>query len=324
MTGHFINVSLRSRLVRRLRMHLRVPLIIASFFLLSACSTLQYYGQSIQGQAEIISKSKPVHVLITETPDSDLSQQLRLVQQLLEFAEDEFLLPNSGSYTHYADVQRPYVLWNVFATPRLSLQPKEWCYPVIGCLSYRGYFHKQDARDLADDLKQEGYDVFVGGVTAYSTLGWFQDPVLNTMLNRGESYLARVIFHELAHQKLYVSNDTGFNEAFADSVAEIALQQWLIEHHPADVAHKQLQRQQREKEFVSLLLRYRNQLQELYKSGLADTAKLDHKQKLFDALQYDYQTLRMNWNGASEYDSWFNAEVNNARIICRQHLPFPG
>ena len=289
-------------------------LLILSIPFMTGCSHIAYYSQSVGGQFEIISRAEPIDDVLNSDSPETLKQQLRLVQRLVRFAEQYYHLNNDGSYLEYADVERPYVLWNVFATPSLSLTPKQWCHPIIGCLSYRGYFAKADALALAQALEADDYDVFVGGVTAYSTLGWFKDPVLNTMLDRGEDYLARVIFHELAHQKLYIPDDTEFNEAFADAVADIALRQWLLENQQGETSRLALLNQERETMFVELILRYREKLQTLFNSKVNDEIKRREKHALFDAMQDDYLAMRSDWHEGDNYDGWFAQPVNNARI----------
>src|SRR5690606_9273372 len=178
-------------------------------------------------------------------------------------------------------------------TPELSLQNRQWCYLIAGCLSYRGYFSEESAQRFAQELKSQGDDVFVGGVTAYSTLGWFADPILNTMLGRGDFYLARVIFHELAHQKVYIKNDTEINEAFADTVAETGLRRWFDSHYnSAIISQEQFETAQREEdEFVELVLKYRTLLEDLYQSGITDTQKRLQKNILFEQMKNEYQAM---------------------------------
>ena len=187
-----------------------------------------YYTQAVRGQLEVMSKREPIDVVINASDTSaDLSRRLRLVKEARQFSVDELLLPDNDSYRSYADIERDYVVWNVFAAPEFSLEPKRWCFPVAGCVSYRGYFSQDAADRKAGQLRDDGYDVAVGSVAAYSTLGKFSDPVLNTMMRWEDVDLIATIFHELAHQVLYVKNDTEFNESFATAVEEIAVERWL-------------------------------------------------------------------------------------------------
>jgi predicted aminopeptidase len=178
----------------------------------SACSSLDYYKQALSGQMEVVSKREPLDEVV-QSPDTPepLRARLRTIQRMRDFASSELALPNNGSYRSYADLGRPFVVWNVFASPELSLEPMEWCYPFVGCLSYRGYFERDEAVQLAAELDGQGMEAWVGGVPAYSTLGWFDDPLLNTFVAWPEGRLAELIFHELAHQRLYLGGETEFN-----------------------------------------------------------------------------------------------------------------
>lgn len=296
-------------------MFLRYRFMLCCVTLLSGCTSLSYYSQSIGGHMDVIRKTQDINTVINQsgTPAAT-RQKLELSLELLEFAEHTLLLPNNGSYRAYADLGRPYVLWNVFATPELSLQAKSWCYIFVGCLSYRGYFAKQDALDLATQLQQQGFDVHVGGVAAYSTLGWFKDPLLNTMFQHDDLYLARIIFHELAHQKLYVKDDPEFNEAFADSIAIIGLDRWLEEKAYQQRYQSLLDEQEYERQFVQLLLSYKQQLQNVYESTDGDEYKRQEKQRLLAKLETDYIALSKSWNGYRGFDTWFDRPVNNARL----------
>jgi len=291
------------------------PILLSGlFFSLAACSSIEYYRQSVSGHVSIIIQRQAVSELIN-TPDApmDLRQKLVFTQKVLAFARQHLSLPNNGSYEDYADINREYAVWNVFATPELSLKPSEWCFLIVGCLKYRGYFKKQDAIHFAEQLKQQGFDVYLGGVTAYSTLGWFDDPVLNTMFNSSKADLARVIFHELAHQKIYIKNDTEFNEALADAIAEIGLAR-LMESHPG-ILDGNIQTERKYDAAVSeLILKYRARLQGLYESNLTAPDKYRQKEHLFNQLRKDYIALRDSNDAGADYDNWFLTEINNAKI----------
>lgn len=196
----------------------------ACLLLASGC----YYTQALRGQLEVLGKREPIDAVIADpdTPE-ELARRLELVADAREFAITELGLPDNGSYTSYADLERDFVVWNVFATPEFSLRPKQWCYPIVGCVAYRGYFREAAAASTADRLAEAGYDVYLGGVSAYSTLGRFEDPVLNTMMRWDDVQLVSVLFHELAHQLLYIKGDTAFNESFATAVEEIGIERFL-------------------------------------------------------------------------------------------------
>ena len=190
---------------------------------LAGCAQLQYYFQAAQGQYALWSDARPIEDWLGD-PATDPVLKARLEKALLirRFAVRQLGLPDNASYKNYAALSRPFVLWNVVATPELSLRPIQWCFPIAGCVSYRGYYSKQDALAYAAELRAEGDDVQVGGVPAYSTLGWFSDPLLSTFINYSDAELARMVFHELAHQVVYVPGDSQFNEAFATSVGRPA------------------------------------------------------------------------------------------------------
>lgn len=264
---------------------------------------------------EVMGHRQPVQDYLRKHPgDTATVEKLQLVEKLLHFAHTELYLPDNGSYRSYSDIGRDFVLWNVFAAPELSLQPKQWCYLIVGCLGYRGYYTRQDAVNLATDLKDKGYDVYMGGVAAYSTLGWFSDPVLNTMLRWDDRYLARVIFHELAHQKLYVRDDTEFNEAFADAVATIAVSRWIEKTSSPESVIRYNEELARDERFHELVLDYRTRLDTIYQSGLPDSLKRTHKERLLNDLQRDYQRLRESWGDDDRYDRWMTGNLNNARL----------
>ncbi|MBM2829363.1 MAG: hypothetical protein HW411_153 [Gammaproteobacteria bacterium] len=303
-------------------------LLLVSFLVINtaACTSLSYYAQSIHGQLEILQKRESIDALLArdELPES-ISIQLSRVRQIRNFASAELGLPDNDSYRDYADLERDYVVWNVFATPDLSLKPLQWCFLIAGCLQYRGYFSEDAAREYAQELERQGYDVFVGGVAAYSTLGWFDDPVLNTMLRWDEAHLAKVIYHELAHQKIYIKDDTEFNEAFADTVALIGVQRWLDKFGKPSSLEKFKFKQSRENAFVDLVLTYRDRLDILYKSSEQDAAKRTKKAMLLGQMKKDYGHIRADWGDYDAYDAWFNNGLNNAKLmavaIYRDYLP---
>jgi len=290
-------------------------LILTGYLCLSGCSTLAYYAQSIHGHIEILSQRQPINKYLQErSRDSDTARKLRLVLDLLAFSNNELHLPDNGSYRSYSDIGREFVIWNVFATPRLSLQPEQWCYLIVGCLNYRGYYSKADAIGFTRKLDAQDFDVFMGGVAAYSTLGWFNDPVLNTMLRWNDAYLAKVIFHELAHQKLYIKDDTEFNEAFADTVAMIATGLWLRKTGSLKEYREFLMQQKYDRQFIELILEYKHKLSLLYASAQSDEDKLVQKQIIFHDLQDQFSHLRTSWLDYNVYDSWIEKDLNNAKL----------
>lgn len=288
--------------------------LIASILFLPACSQFSYYAQSINGQWEVNRLRKPIdNILANEKTSAALKKRLSLVKEARRFASQNLLLPENKSYTEYVDLQRDYIVWNIIHTKPLSIEAETSCFLVVGCLSYRGYFKKETAIENAKSLKAEGYDVYLGGVAAYSTLGWFNDPVLNTMMHWDDAKLISIIFHELAHQKLYINNDTEFNEAFADAVALIGLQKWLRDNNDEKTLQEHQHKEDIHKKFVALILDYRTQLEIVYNSQLSDDDKLKRKTIIFSGLTNAYNTLKLEWK-TDDYDNWFYHNLNNAKL----------
>ena len=289
--------------------------LLCATFMLGACSNLSYYTGLAKGQHELMSARVPIRDIVQdEKQDSALRERLSKVLDARAFATQQLRLPDNDSYTEYADLKRPYVVWNVFATPELSLKPIEHCFLFVGCLAYRGYFDQQKAQQQADELKLQGNDIYVSGIPAYSTLGWFDDPVINTMMNWSDAVLIGTVFHELAHQKLYIKDDTVFNESFANFVGEEGLREYLATRGGSSAA--EVLRKQREHRFIELVLSARRRLELLYKSNAPDQAKRDGKAVEFVRLRSEYQTLRENdWKDFSGYDRWFSSDLNNARLL---------
>lgn len=289
-----------------------VPLAVA--VLLNGCTSLGYYGQLATGQLQLLQARKPVpEVLADPATTPALRAHLEQAEQARAFASEHLKLPDNRSYRVYADIGRPFVVWNVFATPEFSLEAQTHCFPIAGCVAYRGYYRLGAARGAAALQKQQGLDVYIGGVEAYSTLGWFDDPILNTMLRWGDERLATVIFHELAHQRVYVRDDTAFNESFATFVEQEGTRQWRATRGlPAQASDDGLQRDQ----FVGLVLASRERLKTLYAAPLTEPAKRAGKQAEFERLRRDYRALRdTQWKGVGPYDAWINAPMNNAKLL---------
>ena len=246
-----------------------VSAALTATMLLGGC----YYMQAVNGQLELMRKREPIpEVLANSTLPDDVRDKLELVMEARQFSVEALGLPDNGSYRSYADLERDFVVWNVFAAPEFSLEPETWCFPVVGCVAYRGYFSEDDARRLAEKLAASGYDVYVGGVPAYSTLGRFDDPVLNTMMRWSDVDLISTVFHELAHQRLFVKGDTAFNESFATAVAEAGLERWLAERDETDTLKRYYQRDQFRRELRVLADAAREDLAALYASGVDEHA----------------------------------------------------
>lgn len=281
--------------------------------LLAGCSTLDYYTHLGQGQWQLLQARQPVERLLDDpATDAGLARRLSLSQQARDFASARLHLPANHSYRLYADLGRPFVVWNVFATPEFSLEPELHCFPIAGCVAYRGYYQQGRARGAAALLRQQGLDTYIGGVEAYSTLGWFDDPLLNTMLRWSDERFIAVIFHELAHQQYYLPGDTAFNESFATFVEHEGLRQWHAARGETPPASDDRQRQQ----FVELVLASRERLQHLYASALPADAMRAAKQAEFERLRRDYRALRQReWGGQGRYDAWIESPLNNAKLL---------
>ena len=280
------------------------------------CRSLPYYEQAIEGQMQILQKQQPISDLIEdpETP-AELREKLLLIQSARTFAEKQLLLPVNDHYLSYVELNRPYVVWNVFATPEFSLTPETWCFPIAGCVTYRGYFKEADARRFGDALTQKGFDVYIGGAIAYSTLGWFDDPILSTFNNLSASDTVALIFHELAHGLLYIPDDTAFNESFATAVEQEGLKRWHLLSNPSqDYADWQRKRRYRQ-QFTALVSKYRAQLKMLYESNLPTNEKRNQKADVFNRMQSEFRTLRSNNPEMAAYSAWFSRPLNNAQLI---------
>lgn len=282
--------------------------------LLNGCSSVSYYGQLASGQLHLLWAREPVASVIAD-PDRDRQLRARLAQsqKARMFASQHLHLPDNQSYRLYADIGRPFVVWNVFATPEFSLKPQNHCFPVAGCVAYRGYYSQSAARGEAALQRLQGMDVSIGGVEAYSTLGWFNDPIISSMMSWGDERLATLIFHELTHQRFYIKDDSEFNESFATFVEQEGTRQWrAFQGLPPDDGA--LARQQ--EQFIQLLLGTRTRLERLYALPLSIDQMRERKAAAFEQLRREYRTLRdSQWAGNKRYDAWINAPMNNARLL---------
>lgn len=280
-----------------------------------ACSTLEYYANSIHGHLEILNKRKPIETIINDgETDTWTKDKLDFVLQIRKFAIENLDLPDNGSYLDYVDLKRKYVVWNVFATPAYSIQPLSWCFLIAGCLNYKGFYSLSDAESFAESMKEKDLDLYIGGVRAYSTLGWFDDPILNTMLDYENLNIAKLIFHELAHQKIYFLNDTEFNEAFAETIAIIGTYRWLELYGTQKLLEVFESRQSHDEQFDNLVLTYRNKLDALYQRDLDILAMEIQKQQIFKSMHNDYKRLQKKWQNDMRYDVWFEGDLNNAKL----------
>lgn len=307
---------------------MRRPIAFAAYLLalglllggLSACAApgegLGYYWQSVRGQLAVLQSARPIDDWLADTNTEPwLRKKLELAKQARRFASADLGLPDNGSYTKYVDLKRPSVVWNVFATPELSIQLKQWCYPVVGCATYRGFYAKEDAERYAEYLRNQGLEAFVSGIPAYSTLGWFEDPLLSSFIRYPDAEVARTIFHELGHQVLYIQGDTTFNESFASAIEEIGLAKWLRLQPERDLLTKSYADfAMRKKDFIALLKKHRLALERVYNEVQSDDEKRRGKAEVFASLQRDYVSLKESWGGFKGYDGWFSQKLSNAHL----------
>ena len=286
-----------------------------------------YLLQSAQGHLALMSKREPISGVIDKpsTPTA-LRAQLTSVTAIRDFASRALQLPDNGSYRKYADIGRPYVVWNVVAAPEFSVDPKQWCFPIVGCVAYRGYFVESRARRFAAGLHAKEFDVVVGGVAAYSTLGHFDDPILSSMVSWSDVELAAIIFHELTHQLLYVPNDASFNEALATTVEEEGVRRWLQQQGRDQDLANHLSQHSRYLEVIALMNETRNHLRALYASGLPPPLMRERKREALEGLREAYSALKAQWGGHAPLDAWFAADVNNAHLasIATYFICVPG
>jgi predicted aminopeptidase len=298
------------------------PFVIASRLIVTAtvglllcsCSSLRYYGQAARGQGGLIVHRRAVSsVLRDPATDSKTAARLRLAQQARRFASERLGLPDNRSYTGYVDLRRPFVVWNVFAAPRYSVEALSQCFPIAGCVAYRGWFSEADAKADAAKWSAKGDDVWIGGVPAYSTLGWFADPILSSMLRWDDDELDGTIFHELAHQLIYVKGDTAFNESFATFVQTEGLREWRQYRGlpPQDGRADAM-----DDGFTQLVLDLRARLKTLYASGASDADMATGKQREIESFRTRYAQWRDRlWPNDRRYDAWVAAPINNARLL---------
>lgn len=285
-------------------------------FQLGACAGPGYYAQAISGHLHIMRSRVEISVLLEDSATNpELAARLRKAEQMLRFATSELGLPADGKFSQFVTTGKDAITWNVLAAPQFSLQPKLWCFPVAGCVPYRGYFAREKADNFAARMKSRPMDVIVSPAVAYSTLGWFEDPLLDTMLQYSDPQLAGIMFHELAHDQLYLKSETAFSESFASFVEQTGVRLWLT----ATGDKAQLEKWDRNNaatvQFNHLLLKTRKQLQALYASAHSDETKRENKSLLFEAMRQEYQLMvKTDWLGVDYFTAWMSGEQNNASL----------
>lgn len=302
------------RSTRVTRRHLGWALAVVGLALAFVSTGGCYYMQAAGGHLELMRKREPIpEVMADQGVPADTRERLAMVLEARQFAIDELELPDNGSYRSYADLERDFVVWNVFAAPEFSLEAKTWCFPVVGCVAYRGYFDEEDARRFADRLEADAYDVFVAGVPAYSTLGRFDDPVLNTMMRWSDEQLISTVFHELAHQRLFIKGDTGFNESFATAVAEIGLERWLAERGETTRSAGPERREALRLTLMAFAEESKVRLDALYAESIDDDTKRARKAQILIELS-DRATREAQARGFSNA-GWLSTPPNNGRLV---------
>lgn len=299
--------------MRSLKFRLATVLVWAA--LLPGCATLNWYGHLAGGQARLLLARQPVSELLdSKHTDPALHGRLEYAQRVIRFAEDVLMLPVAGQYSDYVDTGRERAVWALFAAPEFSLQAREWCYPLIGCASYRGFFRRTLAEDEQARLAKEGFDTWIGGVRAYSTLGWFNDPLLNTFIHLDSTELAALLFHELAHQVMFVADDTGFNESFASFVEREGLRQWLEAQGQTAEYTKYLHDEAMRDRFHEIVAESTRQLEGLYRTRLGTDQMRGQKTALLNNLRAAYADEVRTNPAFRMYEGWFEGPLNNAKL----------
>ncbi|AOS96218.1 hypothetical protein AUP74_00750 [Microbulbifer aggregans] len=289
----------------------RLAVLLFAFTVLHGCETAGYYAQAATGQVRILAAREPIED-IAAAPETDekLQQQLTLVQAIRAYASGELKLPVGRAYGAYVKLEDDYPIWNVLAAPEFSLKPKRWCYPIAGCASYRGYFRKASARDKAEELAKEGFDIYLGPVPAYSTLGWFDDPIMSSFVHWPPERLAGLLFHELAHRRVYISGDTQFNESFATAVAQLALPDWRRRQGIDGPAANRIAEA---KAVNALMMTTRQRLQEIYDSDRSRAIQRRQKAETLAQLRHCYRELSAGWSYPDRYRAYIE-KTNNATL----------
>lgn len=316
---NMVNFSVRTTMGMRL-------LLLACVLALGGCSSIGYYSQAVTGHLKLMSARQSIEKLLAaDDTDPELRVKLQTLVDARQYAVTALNLPENDSYNTYVETGRRAITWNVVATTEFSMLPTTWCFPVAGCVSYRGYFDLHDAEKFAASLADQSYDITIGGASAYSTLGWFDDPVFDTMLRGDDIRYVGTLFHELAHQVLYVKDDSNFNEAFASFVEQVGVRKWLKDQQKSDRIEGYDTSLKRAGDFVALLKSTREALLELYKQPIEESVMRERKQLVFDTMREEYELLKVSWGDFNGYDGWFKRELNNARLIAvatyRRYVP---
>jgi predicted aminopeptidase len=294
-----------------MRWIISIPLLL----LLSGCADTGYYWHNANGHLAVMSQRTDIDELLADDQlDAELRKRLQLVQEIRRFSIERLDLPANDSYASYVELDRPYVVQNIFAAPEFSTRLYEWCYPVIGCASYRGYYDEARMLAYSDDLKSSGLEVYIGKVSAYSTLGWFDDPVLSSFVNWPDYRLAGLLFHELTHQQIYIDNDTTFNESLASAVQQVGTELWLKSRHQSDQLDQLASWSRYRDEVIVLIGSTREQLAEIYAGDMDDASKRERKAQIFAGARDAHAEIAAKREIKGGFTRWFAGELNNAKI----------
>ena len=293
---------------------MRFLLLFFLALLLGGCQA-GYYTHLLTGHAGFMADREALEdVLATDTLTEHQRHQLLLSRTLLRFADEHLALPADNVYRHYVALPHDWVVWNLFAAEEFSLAPHQYCYPLVGCAAYRGYFSMERARRDQQRLEAKGLEVFAAGAIAYSTLGWFSDPLTSAMLSGDDVWFAELLFHELVHRRYYLKGDTRFNESLATAVAREGVRRWLAAHgDPAQIRVLE-QRDQAQRMFLSLVGGARQRLQSLYASGLPAEQMRQTREQILADLRLDYQVALKATPALAGYQQWFAGPLNNAQL----------
>ena len=290
-----------------------IPVLLA--VMLPACA-LPYYTQAVRGQVGLLRQRVPIEEVIADPKvAAETRDRLQLAAEIRRFAIGRIGLPANESYMSFVALERDYVVWNVVAAAEFSVEPQTWCFPIAGCVAYRGYFDRAKAEEFAAKLESQGFDTFIGGAVAYSTLGYFADPVLDTMLSREETEIAAILFHELAHQRIYVKDDTELSESFATAVEQYAVEAWLESRNASGELAAYRDHLDRQAAFSELIARQQSRMADVFAAGSAEAELRIDKAEAYAEMRSDYETLRQSWGNATDFDGWFADEFNNARLV---------
>jgi len=294
---------------------LRTFFSLTILLLLNACSDFGYYWHTSTGHIALMNQRVYIDNIL-EDPDLDpkFRERLLLVKAIRVFSVETLALPESGSYNNYVQLDRAYALQNLFAAAEFSTDLYLWCYPIVGCAGYRGYYDAEMLASYVEQLKAQNFDTYVGNVPAYSTLGWFDDPVLSSFIYWPDYRLAGLLFHELSHQRIYIKNDTQFNESLAVAVQQAGTELWLKTSQHGQQLEEYRRWIEYQGEVITLIKETRETLAELYRSDDDEVSMREQKQLILAGSRDNYAALALRLNYRDGFANWFAGNLNNARL----------